>query len=112
MRVKGGTVRKKRHQKVLKSTKGYRMSKNNLYKVAHEAYLHAGQYAYNDRQKRPSQMRRVWISKINAGCKQNGIQYKDFIHGLKLKDIKLNRKVLADIAMNDPKVFTFIVKSL
>lgn len=112
MRVKGGNVRKKRHKKVLKSTKGYRMTKNNLYKVAHEAHLHAGQYAYNDRQKRAGQIRRVWISKINAACKQNDIQYKNFIHGLKLKDIKLNRKVLADMAMNNPKVFTFIVKSL
>jgi large subunit ribosomal protein L20 len=112
MRVKGGTARKRSHKKVLKSTKGYRMTKNSLYKVAHEAHLHAGQYAYNDRQKRSGQIRKVWIAKINAACKQNDIQYKDLIHGLKEKDIKLNRKVLADIAMNDPKVFSFIVKSL
>ena len=71
MRVKGGITRRRRHKKILKSTKGYRLTKKNLYKVAHEAYLHAGQYAYNDRQKRAGEMRKLWISKINAGCKIN-----------------------------------------
>jgi large subunit ribosomal protein L20 len=112
MRVKGGIVRKRRHKKVLASTKGYRMTKNNLYKVAHEAYLHAGQYSYMHRRRRPSEMRRVWIQKINAACKNNEIQYKEFMNGLKKKNIELNRKVLADIAVNNPEVFSFIVKSL
>jgi large subunit ribosomal protein L20 len=112
MRVKGGTVRHKRHKKVLKSTKGYRMTKSKLYKVAHEAYLHAGQYAYNDRQKRAGQIRRVWINKINAACKNNDISYNVFINGLRKKNILLNRKVLADLAMNNPETFSFIVKSL
>jgi large subunit ribosomal protein L20 len=112
MRVKGGTVRTRKHNKVLKATKGYRMTKNRLYRVAHEAYMHAGQYAYAHRQKRQAQIRRVWITRINAACKNNGIQYKDLIHGLKVKNIELNRQILADIAYNDPSVFSFIVKSL
>lgn len=112
MRVKGGTTRKRRHKKVLNETKGYRLTKGKLYRVSHEAYLHAGQYAYNDRQKREAQMRRIWITKINAACKQNEIQYKDLIKKLKDNKIELNRKVLADLAVNSPEVFSFIVKSL
>lgn len=112
MRVKGGTVRKRKHNKILSLTKGYRMTKNSLYKVAHEAYMHAGQYSYGHRRKRQGQMRNLWILKINAACKSNGIQYKDLIGGLKKKNIELNRKILADIAVNDPQVFSFIVKSL
>jgi large subunit ribosomal protein L20 len=112
MRVKGGTTRRKRHKKILKSTKGYRLTKSKLYRVAHEAYLHAGQYSYNDRQKRSGQMRKIWIMKINAACKQNGIQYKELISKLKTKNIELNRKVLADLAVNNPDIFSFVVKSL
>lgn len=112
MRVKGGIKRKRSHKKILAQTKGYRMTKNRLYRVAHEAYMHAGQYAYNDRQKRGGQMRRIWITKINAACKNNGIQYKDLIAGLKKNKSELNRMVLADLAVNNPEVFTSIVKSL
>jgi large subunit ribosomal protein L20 len=112
MRVKGGTVRKRRHNKILAKTKGYRMTKNRLYKVAHEAYLHAGQYSYNDRRKRAGQFRTLWIQRLNAACKNNDIQYKDLISGLKKKNCELNRKVLADIAVNEPEVFSFLVKSL
>ena len=112
MRVKGGTTRRRRHKKILKSTKGYRLTKSKLYKVAHEAHLHAGQYAYNHRQRRPSQMRRVWITKINAACKQNNIQYKDLMKKLNTKNIELNRMVLADLAMNNPDIFSFLIKSL
>ena len=112
MRVKGGTVRKRRHNKVIALTKGYRMTKSKLYKVSHEALMHAGQYSYNDRRKRAGQFRTLWISRINAACKNNGIQYEDFISGLKKKNIELNRKVLSDIALNNPEVFSFLVKSL
>ncbi len=112
MRVKGGTVRKRRHNKVLAKTKGYRMTKSKLYKVSHEALMHAGQYSYNDRKKRAGDFRTLWISRINAACKNNGIQYKDLIFGLKKKKSELNRKVLSDIAFNNPEVFSFIVKSL
>jgi large subunit ribosomal protein L20 len=112
MRVKGGIVRKRRHNKVLKATKGYRMTKSRLYKVAHEAYMHAGKYSYAHRKRRASQLRNVWIQKLNAAAKNNGIQYKDLIGGMKKKNIELDRKVLADIAVNNPEVFSFIVKSL
>jgi len=112
MRVKGGTTRRRRHKKILNKTKGYILTKGNLYKVSHEAHLHAGQYAYNHRQKRLGQIRRVWITKINAACKNNNIQYKDFIKKLKDKNIELDRKVLADLAVNNPDVFTFLIKSL
>lgn len=112
MRVKGGTVRKRRHKKILSKTKGYRMTKGKLYKVSKEAYLHAGQYSYAHRRRRHSQFKKIWIQRINAACKQNDIKYKDFIHGLKTKNILLNRKVLADIAVNNPDIFTFLVKYL
>lgn len=112
MRVKTGTTRKRRHKKVLKATKGYRMTKSKLYKVANEAYMHAGQYSYNDRRKRGGNMRKLWITKINAGCKNNNIKYSNFIKKLSDKNIKLNRKVLADIAMNEPETFTFLVEAL
>jgi large subunit ribosomal protein L20 len=112
MRAKPGKASRKRHKKILKETKGYRLTKSKLYKMAHEAYMHAGQYSYNDRKKRRGDMRRMWISKINAACKQNNIKYNDFIHKLSEQNIKLNRKVLADLAMNEPKTFTFLVESL
>jgi len=112
MRVKTGKVTKRRHKKILKATKGYRMTKNNLYKVAHEAYMHAGQYSYNDRKKRAGDMRKLWITKINAACKTNDIKYSIFINKLSTKNIELNRKVLADIAMNNPETFSLLVKSL
>ena len=112
MRVKGGTVRKRRHNKVIAQTKGYRMTKSKLYKVSHEALMHAGQYSYNDRRKRAGQFRSLWISRLNAACKNNNIQYKDLISGLKNKKSELNRKVLSDIALNNPEVFSSIVKSL
>lgn len=112
MRVKGGIVTKRRHNKILKATKGYRMSKSSLYKVAHEAFMHAGQYSYNDRKRRPSDMRKLWINKINAACKLNDIKYSELINKMSIKKIELNRKVLADLAMNDPETFSFLVKSL
>ncbi len=112
MRVKGGKVTKRKHNKILKATKGFRMTKNKLYKVAHEAYMHAGQYSYNDRKKKPSDMRQLWINKINAACKLNGIKYNELFKKMSDKNIELDRKVLADIAMNEPETFSFLVKSL
>ncbi len=93
MRVKTGKTRRKRHKKVLNETKGYRLTKSKLYKVAHEAQMHAGQYSYNDRRRRPSNMRKLWITKINAACKNNDIKYSDFIKKLSDKDIKLNKLI-------------------
>lgn len=112
MRTKTGTVRKRKHNKVLAKTKGYRMTKNSLYKVAHESVMHAGQYSYNDRHKRGAQFRTVWISRLNAACKNNGIQYNDLISKMKNNNIELNRKVLSDVAVNNPDVFSTIIKSL
>jgi large subunit ribosomal protein L20 len=112
MRVKGGTTRKKRHQKVLKATKGYRMTKSKLYKVAHEAHLHAGQYAYADRQKKTGQMRRLWIKRINAAAQNNEMKYSEFVNKLKKSGVSLNKKVLSEIALNHPKTFESIVKEI
>jgi large subunit ribosomal protein L20 len=112
MRVKGGTTRKKRHKKILKSTKGYRMSKSKLYKVAHEAHLHAGQYAYADRQKKTGQMRNLWIKRINAAAQNNGLKYSQFMDKLKKAEIALNKKILSDLALNHKKTFETIVKEI
>jgi large subunit ribosomal protein L20 len=112
MRVKGGITRSRRHKKVLKATKGYRMTKSKLYKVAHEAYLHAGQYAYADRQRRSSQIKRVWISKLNAAAQNNGLKYSELINKLKKANVSLNKKILTDIAQNHPKTFSNIVKEI
>jgi large subunit ribosomal protein L20 len=109
MRVKTGKNRRKRHKKVLKETKGYRLTRSKLYKVAHEAYLHAGQYSYNDRKKRRSYFRRIWISRINAAARKRGVKYSRLIHHLKQKDIQLNRHVLAELAVNNPETFSNIV---
>ena len=109
MRAKGGTVTRRRHKKILKSTKGYRMTKSKLYKVAHEAHLHAGQYSYQGRKKRKNQMRRVWITRINAAVKNKGLSYNRFMHNLRQKDVQLNRHMLSEIAVNYPETFSTIV---
>ena len=108
-RVKTGIVRRKRHQKVLQRTKGYRMTKSRLYKAAHEALLHAGQYAYAGRKRRKRDQRKLWIMKINAAVQSLGLTYNQFIHRLKKAKIELDRKILADLAESDPKTFKIIV---
>lgn len=112
MRIKGGTVTKRRHKKVLKATKGYRMTKNRLYKVAHEAYMHAGQYAYNHRQRRQSQMRQLWITRISGAVESNGISYSKFLGNLKKYGSKLDRKVLAELANTDLESFQNLLKEV
>lgn len=111
-RVKTGTVRHKRHKKVLDANKGYQGTNSRLYKRAHEAYLHAGQYAYIGRKLRKRDMRKLWIMRINAGLKQVGenLQYSRFIKALKDANISLNRKMLAEIAVADFSAFSQIVK--
>ena len=111
MRVKTGKVTRRRHKKILKANKGYRMTKSKLYKVAKEAFMHAGQYAYNDRQKRAGTFRRLWISRINAGAQANGKKYNVFMSDLREANVELNRKMLADLALNNPEVFTQIATS-
>ena len=112
MRVKGGNTRKKRHKKVLKSTKGYRMTKSKLYKVANEARLHAGQYAYASRQRKTSQMRNLWIKRINAAAQNNDMKYSEFMNKIKKTKIGLNKKTLSEIALKNPKTFENIVKEI
>ena len=109
MRAKTGTIRRKRHKKVLKQAKGYRMTKSRLFKVAHEAVLHAGQYAFHGRKLRKRDFRRLWIQRINASLTNKNISYSQFIKKLKDNKIELNRKILADLAVNHQKLFFKIV---
>lgn len=109
MRVKTGTVRHRKHQKILASTKGYRMSKNRLIKVAKEAALHAGQYAYHGRRLRKRNFRTLWIQRLNAALTATAMNYSKFIQALKLKQIILDRKILSDLALSDEKTFKFIL---
>lgn len=105
MRVKRGIVTHRRHKKLLKSVKGYRMSKHRLVKVAKEAQLHAGQYAYAGRRKKKGQMRRTWISTISSFVSQNGLSYSVFIARLKKAHIQLDRKILASLVREDSDAF-------
>lgn len=109
MRIKRGKIKNKKHKKVLKLTKGYRLSYSKLYKRAKEALLHAGQYSYKDRKKRGNQFRKTWIVRINAALKNQGVKYSEFIKKLKDNKIELNRKVLSNMAIDYPEVFDAIV---
>ncbi len=110
-RVKTGTVRRQGHKKVFKLAKGFRMTRNRLYKVAQEAVLHAGQYAYNGRKERKQQMRVTWISRINAALSsmEEAPKYSRFIKALSDKKVTLNRKVLAALATDLPNAFKDVV---
>ena len=109
-RVKNGAVTKARHKKVLKAAKGYFGSKHRLYKTAKEQLMHSGQYAFRDRKQRKRDFRKLWITRINAACRQNEISYSRFIEGLTKAGVEINRKMLSEIAINDPKTFTELVK--
>ena len=109
MRVKTGVVRRKRHKKILKLTKGYRMTKSKLYKVAHEAMLHAGQYAFIGRKLKKRNFRKLWIQRIKAALGEHNLKYSEFINLAKKANIKLNRKMLAYLAMEDGNAFTAVV---
>lgn len=111
MRIKRAVNGVKKRRKVLKLAKGYRASKSTLYRVAREQVMKSGQYAYVGRKLRKRDMRSLWISRINAGCRQNGISYSKFIGGLKKNGIELNRKVLADLALTDAAAFTKLVET-
>ena len=108
-RVKNGAVTKARHKKVLKQAKGYFGSKHRLYKSAKEQLMHSGQYAYRDRKQKKREFRKLWITRINAACRENGISYSRFIEGLNKAGVEVNRKMLSEIAINDPKAFTELV---
>ena len=105
-RVKGGNVSKNRRRKVLKQAKGYFGSKHRLYKTAQEQLFHSGEYAYRDRKANKRNFRKLWITRINAGCRLNNISYSKFIDGLNKAGITINRKMLSEIAINDPASFT------
>ena len=109
-RVKNGAVTKARHKKVLKAAKGYVGSKHRLYKTAKEQLMHSGQYAYRDRKQKKRDFRKLWITRINAACRQNDISYSRFIEGLTKAGVEINRKMLSEIAINDPKSFAELVK--
>ena len=108
-RVKRGTTRHHRHKKVLALTKGQRATRHSLYRRAHEAMLHSLSYAYSHRRERKGDMRRLWILRVNAACRAQGITYSQFIDGLKKSGIEINRKMLADMAVREPEAFTNLV---
>ena len=110
-RVKNGAVTKARHKKVLKEAKGYFGSKHRLYKSAKEQLMHSGQYAFRDRKQKKRDFRKLWITRINAACRQNDISYSRFIEGLTKAGVEVNRKMLSEIAINDPKTFSELVKT-
>lgn len=112
MRIKTGTVRKAKHKKILERTKGFRMSKSKLIKSAKDADLHAGQYAFSGRKKRKRDFRRLWIQRLNAALMPFNMKYSHFIAGLDRAKIILNRKILADMAINDPEAFAQIVQKV
>ena len=108
-RVKNGAVTKARHKKVLKAAKGYFGSKHRLYKTAKEQLMHSGQYAFRDRKQKKRDFRKLWITRINAACRLNEISYSRFIEGLTKAGVEINRKMLSEIAINDPKMFSELV---
>ena len=109
-RVKGGIVSHRRHKKVLELTKGHRGKRHSLFRHAHESMLHALDYAYGHRRERKGDMRKLWIARINAAARIDGLTYSQFIDGLTRADVDINRKLLADIAVNDPAKFSVLVK--
>ncbi len=108
-RVKNGATTKARHKKVLKQAKGYFGSKHRLYKTAKEQLMHSGQYAFRDRKQKKRDFRKLWITRINAACRENEISYSRFIEGLTKAGVEVNRKMLSEIAVNDSKAFTELV---
>ena len=110
-RVKGGNVSKNRRRKVLKEAKGYFGSKHRLYKTAQEQVFHSGAYAYRDRRQNKRNFRKLWITRINAACRENEISYSKFINGLAKAGIEINRKMLSEMAIDDPKSFTVLVET-
>ena len=109
-RVKRGVTARARHKKVLALAKGYRGRRKNVYRVAKQAVMKAGQYAYRDRRQRKRQFRKLWIVRINAGARENGLSYSKFMNGLKRAAIELDRKVLADLAVFDKAAFAQLVE--
>ena len=111
-RASSSVPRHRRHRKIVKQAKGYYGARSRTFKSAKDAVIKAGLYAYRDRRQRKRQFRRLWITRINAACRLNGMPYSAFINALNVKGIILNRKVLADMAVRDPQAFTDLVNSV
>ena len=109
-RVKGALMTRKRRNKVLKLAKGYYGSKSRLFKTAKQAVMKSGNYAYIGRKQKKRDFRKLWITRISAGCKMNGMNYSTFINGLNKAGITLNRKMLAELAVNDAAAFTALTE--
>jgi len=110
-RVKGGTVSRRRHKRTLKLTKGMYGTRHKLFRRANEALLNSLSYSYRDRRTRKRTLRRLWIARINAAASLNGTTYSRLIHAMKNAEIRINRKMLADLAVRDPKAFKAVVKT-
>ncbi len=108
-RIKSGPYRRRRHQALIAHNKGYEGSRNHLYKRANEAFLKSQWYAYRDRRNRKRDLRRLWIVRINAAARQNGVTYSRLVNAMRTSGISLNRKVLADLAVRDPQAFSAVV---
>ena len=109
-RVKRAMMTRKRRKKVLKLAKGYFGGKSKLFRTAKEAVMKSGQYAYIGRRQKKRDFRRLWITRISAGCKMNGMNYSNFMHGLKLAGVDINRKMLAEMAVNDAEGFATLAE--
>ena len=109
-RIKGAVTTRKRRKKILKLAKGYYGSKHSLFKTAKQAVMKSGNYAYIGRKQKKRDFRRLWITRISAACKANGMNYSSFMNGLKKADINLNRKMLSEIAIADPAAFTALTE--
>ena len=110
-RVKGALSTRKRHKKILKLAKGYRGAKSKLYRIANQAVMKSLSYAYVGRKLKKRDFRSLWITRISAACKMNDINYSRFMNGLKKANIEINRKMLSEIAINDPAAFTQLVET-
>ena len=110
-RVKRGVTARNRHKKVLEQAQGYYGNKSRSFKSANEAVMHAGRYAFRDRRARKGDFRSLWIQRINAACRENGTSYSRFIAGLRVAEIEVDRKVLADLAVREPAAFTALVQA-
>jgi large subunit ribosomal protein L20 len=109
MRVKGGARLRRRHKKVLRTTKGYRDGRRRLWRSANQAMLKSGRYQYRDRRNRKRDMRRLWIVRINAASREQGLSYSQLVHGLKIAGVEVDRKMLAELAVNDQQAFAKLV---
>jgi large subunit ribosomal protein L20 len=108
-RVKGGTITHRRHKKVLKLTRGHKATRHSLFRRAHESMMHALFYSYRHRRERKGDMRRLWIVRINAAARAEGLSYSQFMDGLRKANVEINRKALADMAVNDPSSFSALL---